>query len=198
MLKRMKIASNINDQELSRLLGHGSKDAFRVLYLRYGLKIRKFAQTYLKQEQDSEELVQDVFLKLWDKKEILNGSGNLKAFIYKIAVNSIYDFIRRKNIKQAFWDYTKDGANMSEQTWDEVVFNDMLFHVNRLIEKMPDQRRKIFVMSKEEGLTNDEIAEVLRLSKRTVENQLYRAVSFLKKNISFNSFYSALFFYLFC
>ncbi|MGV8134272.1 MAG: RNA polymerase sigma-70 factor [Mangrovibacterium sp.] len=194
----MKLASNIDDQELTRLLGRGSKDAFHLLYMRYGLKIRRFAKTYLKQEQDTEELVQDVFLKLWNKKEVLDSSGNLKAFIYKTAVNSIYDFIRRKNIEQAFRDYTKEGSAVSDQTWDEVVFNDMLFHVSRLIEKMPEQRRKIFMMSKEEGLTNDEIADVLRLSKRTVENQLYRATSFLKKNMSLNSFSSVLFFYLFC
>lgn len=194
----MKLASNIDDQELTRLLERGSKDAFHLLYMRYGLRIRRFAKSYLKQEQDTEELVQDVFLKLWDKKEVLDSSCNLKAFIYKIAVNSIYDFIRRKNIEQAFRDYTKEGSGVSDQTWDEVVFNDMLFHVNRLIEKMPDQRRKIFMMSKEEGLTNDEIAGVLRLSKRTVENQLYRATSFLKKNMSHNSFSSVLFFYLFC
>ncbi len=194
----MKLASNIDDQELTRLLGRGSKDAFHLLYMRYGLKIRRFAKSYLKQEQDTEELVQDVFLKLWNKKEVLDSSGNLKAFIYKTAVNSIYDFIRRKNIEQAFRDYTKEGSAVSDQTWDEVVFNDMLFHVNRLIEKMPEQRRKIFMMSKEEGLTNDEIADVLRLSKRTVENQLYRATSFLKKNMSLNSFSSVLFFYLFC
>ena len=194
----MKFASDIDDQELIRLLRQGSKDAFHLLYMRYGLKIRRFAQFYLKREQDTEELVQDVFLKLWDKKEMLDSSGNLKAFIYKIAVNSIYDFIRRKNIEQAFWDYTKTGPNASDQTWEDVVFNDMLFHVNRLIEKMPDQRRKIFTMSKDEGLTNDEIAEILSLSKRTVENQLYRATSFLKKNMRLNSVFPALFFYLFC
>jgi RNA polymerase sigma-70 factor (family 1) len=194
----VRIASDIDDQELIRLLGEGSKEAFHLLYVRYGSKIRKFARSYLKQEQDSEELVQDVFLKLWDKKEMLDSLGNLRAFIYKIAVNSIYDFIRRKNIEQAFLDYSKAGTEVSDQTWDEVVFKDMLFHVTQLIKKMPDQRRKIFIMSKKEGLSNDEIAEALHLSKRTVENQLYRATSFLKKNMSLNSASSALFFYLFC
>jgi len=193
----MKIASNINDQELTRLLTEGSKEAFRLLYVRYGVKIRRFARLYLKCEQDSEELVQDVFLKLWDKREILDTSGNLRAFIYKIAVNSIYDFIRRKNMQEAFLDYSKSGMQMSDQTWDDIVFNDMLFHLTQLIEKMPDQRRKIFVMSREEGLSNDEIAEALSLSKRTVENQLYRAASFLKKNMSLNSVSAMLFFYLF-
>lgn len=194
----MKIPSNINDQELTRLIGEGSKDAFRLLYTRYGLRIRRFACFYLRQDQDAEELVQDVFLKLWDKRMMLDGSGNLRAYIYKIAVNSIYDFIRRKNIEQAFLEFSKAGGEESDQTWDEIVYKDMLSHVSTLIERMPDQRRKIFVMSKERGLSNDEIAAALKLSKRTVENQLYRATNFLKKNLSLDSAISVLFFYLFC
>ncbi|MEL7587895.1 MAG: RNA polymerase sigma-70 factor [Prolixibacteraceae bacterium] len=194
----MKITSNINDQELIRLLGEGSKDAFRLLYSRYGVRIRRFAYFYLRQDQDAEELVQDVFLKLWDKRTMLDGSGNLRAYIYKIAVNSIYDFIRRKNVEQAFLEFSRGSAEESDQTWDDIVYQDMLSHLSRLIEKMPDQRRKIFVMSKEKGLSNDEIAAALKLSKRTVENQLYRATSFLKSNLSLDSIVSVLFFYLFC
>ena len=194
----MRITPDINDQDLTRMLGEGSRDAFHLLYMRYGIRIRKFARLYLRREQDSEELVQDVFLKLWDKRGTLDGAGNLKAFIFKIAVNSIYDFIRKRNIEQAYLDYSGNGSANSEQTWDEVVFNDMLAHVSRLIEKMPDQRRTIFMMSKEKGLSNDEIAGALKLSKRTVENQLYRATSFLKKNLRMTTYSTALFFYLFC
>ncbi len=193
----MGIALNINDQELIPLLVKGSKEAFHILYMRYGVKIRRFARSYLKQDQDCEELVQDVFLRLWDKKEILDSSGNLRAFLYKIAVNSIYDFIKRKNIEQAFLDYSVSKPETSDLTWEEVVYQDMLAHITRLIDKMPDQRKKIFVLSKEKGLTNDEIAQRLNLSKRTVENQLYRATSFLKKNLKLNSVASMLVFYLF-
>ena len=194
----MGLTSNINDQELIGQVKKGSKDAFRLLYDRYGLKIHRFAYSYLKSELDAEELVQDVFLKLWDKKATLDSSQNIRSFIFKIAVNTIYDFIRRKNIEQAFHDFTRRDVEYTNETWHEVVYNDMLAQVYRLMSQMPEQRRKIFKMSKEKGLTNDEIAEILNLSKRTVENQLYRATAFLKKNLNLDSALALLFFYLFC
>ena len=194
----MRISPDIDDQELTKLLKEGSKDAFRFLYDRYGLKIHRFAISYLKSEHDAEELVQDVFLKLWDKRILLDGSGNIRSYIYKVAVNSIYDFIRHKNIEQAFHEFTAGRNENSEDTWEEVVYNDMMAQVQQLMKQMPEQRRKIFKMSRENGLTNDEIAENLGLSKRTVENQLYRATTFLKNNLDRNSILAVLFIYLFC
>ena len=194
----MSISSAINGQEFIEQIKAGSKDAFNLLYNQYGLKIFRFAVSYLKSESDAEELVQDVFLKLWDNRDKLDQSKNIRAYLYKIAVNTIYDFVRRKNREQAFYEFTKGETTCSDDTWHEVVFNDMLAHVQQLIKKMPEQRRKIFSMSKENGLSNDEIAEKLGLSKRTVENQLYRATAFVKKNINLDSPLAVLFFCLFC
>ena len=193
----MRISPDINDQELTSLLSRGSKDAFRQLYNRYGSKIHRFALNYLKSEYDAEELVQDVFLKLWDKRNFLDSSGNIKSYIYKVAVNSIYDFIRHKNIEQAFHEFSMGKTEESDDTWEEVVYNDMLAQIEQLMKQMPEQRRKIFKMSKEYGLSNAEIAKSLSLSKRTVENQLYRARTFLKDNLDRSSILSVLFIYLF-
>ncbi len=193
----VRLASNISDSELSLFLKEGSKEAFNLLYKRYGTKIYRFACGYLRCGHDAEELVQDVFLKLWDKRSALDERGNLKAFVYKMAINSIYDFIRHKNIEQAFLEFASRGTGFSESTWDEVVFNDMLSQLDQLLDKMPEQRRKIFIMSKKEGLSNEEIAVKLNLSKRTVENQLYRATLYLKENFYRDSLFPILFFYLF-
>ncbi|MGQ7870455.1 RNA polymerase sigma-70 factor [Sunxiuqinia sp. sy24] len=193
----MKISREISDHQLTRFLKEGSKDAFRVLYDRYGTKIHRFALGYLKSEHDAEELVQDVFLKLWDKRHLLNDSGNIKSYLYKVAVNSIYDFIRRKNLEQAFHEFASGATNEVDSTWDEVVYNDMLAQINQLMEQMPEQRRKIFKLRKEKGLSHEEIAESLGLSKRTVENQVYRATTFLKENLKQNSVLALLFIYLF-
>ncbi|WP_430972308.1 RNA polymerase sigma-70 factor [Sunxiuqinia rutila] len=193
----MRISQEISDQHLTKFLREGSKDAFRVLYDRYGVKIHRFAFGYLKSEEEAEELVQDVFLKLWDKRHLLNDSGNVKSYLYKVAVNSIYDFIRRKNLEQAFQEFAGGRTDEADHTWDEVVYNDMMAQIDRLMAQMPEQRRKIFKMSKEEGLSHDEIAETLGLSKRTVENQVYRATTFLKDKLKRNSVLAVLFISLF-
>ncbi len=194
----MRVSPDIQDQELTPFLREGSKDAFHILYNRYGAKIHRFALGYLKSEQDAEELVQDVFLKLWTKRDSLNISGNIRAYLYKVAVNSIYDFIRRKNLELAFQEFGNGHTDENNGTWDEVVYNDLAAQLNQLMAQMPEQRRKVFRMSKEKGLSNDEIAESLGLSKRTVENQIYRATAFLKDKLKQNSVLSLLFFYLFC
>ncbi|MCE4563344.1 RNA polymerase sigma-70 factor [Maribellus sp. CM-23] len=195
----MNQLGEINDQELVLLIKRADKKAFQKLFEKYALRIYHFSFSYLKNENDAEELVQNVFLKIWDKREFIDTSQNIKAFIFKIAVNTIYDFIRHKNIEHAFQDYARLNYKTSDNfTWHSVIFEEMQGTLNNLVARLPDQQQTIFRLSKQEGLTNDEIAEKLNLSKRTVENHLYRALSFLKKHFKDESFLALLFFYLIC
>ncbi len=179
----MNQKENITDADLARRIKYGEKEAYQELFEKYAPKIYYFSLSYLKNEADAEELVQDVFLKVWEKREILNASQNIKAYIFKIAINTIYDFIRRKNIEKAFDDFARANYDKSSNsTWHKVIFNDMLSNLSELVVQMPEQRRRVFQLSKREGLTNDEIAKKLDISKRTVENQLYRAIAFLKEH----------------
>ncbi len=194
----MNKQKDITDTDLVRRIKYGEKNAYQKLFERYAPKIYQFSLSYLKNEADAEELVQDVFLKIWEKREILDSSQNIKAYIFKIAVNTIYDFIRRKNIESAFNDFAQVNFNKSSNdTWDTVIFEEMKTTLNDIIAKMPEQRKRIFRLSKTKGLTNDEIAQKLNLSKRTVENQLYRAIIFLKEHLKNESVFAILFFYIF-
>lgn len=180
-------------------LKEGSKDAFRSLFETFGPKIHAFAKSYLKNDEDTEELIQDVFLRLWEIRASLDSSKNIKSFLFKICVNLIYDLIRRKNIKQAYLEYSgQNYPSFGDNTWDEVIYNDMLNNLEILVCAMPEQRQRIFRLSKEDGLSNDEIAKQLNLSKRTVENQLYRSISFLKEKLGTGSLPALLFFFLHC
>jgi RNA polymerase sigma-70 factor (family 1) len=179
----MSDLKHISDIDLTYLVKMGIKEAFKVLFERYGPKIYTFALSYLKNENDAEELVQEVFVKVWEKRDILDKSKNIKFFLYKVAVNAIYDKIRHKNIETAFKDFIRENSDSKpENTWHTVIYNELLANVNELVKQMPHQQGKIFSLSKEEGLSNDDIAKKMNLSKRTVENQLYRAIAFLRKH----------------
>ncbi len=187
------------ERQLVEQLKSGSKEAFRSLFDAFGPKIHAFALSYLKNKPDAEELLQEVFLKLWEIRATLDSSKNIKSFLFKICINLIYDSIRRKNIEQAYLDYSgKNLTSSGDNTWHEVIYNDMLNNLQQLVNSMPEQRRRIFRLSKEEGLSNEEIAGQLNLSQRTVENQLYRAVSFLKEKFGSGSIPALLFFFLHC
>jgi RNA polymerase sigma-70 factor (family 1) len=190
---------NTTDAKLTFLVKTGVKEAFRELFERYAPRIYQFSLSYLKNNQDAEELVQDVFLKIWEKRDSLDRTKNIKAFIFKVSVNSIYDFIRRKNIEGAYQEFARNNFEAQpDSTWHQVIFNEMLGHLDVLVKQMPPERQKIFRLNREEGLTNDEIARKLNLSKRTVENQLFRAIAFLKKHFMTDSLFALLFFYLWC
>ena len=194
----MKPLKNINDADLAHRIKYGEKEAYEELFERYAPRIFHFSLSYLKNNADAEELVQDVFMKVWEKREILDAGQNVKAYLFKIAVNTIYDFIRRKNIETAFNEFALvNSQKSSNATWDAVIYKEMQTRINVLISEMPEQRRRVFYLSKKKGLTNDEIAQKLELSKRTVENQLYRAINFLKENLKNESLVSLLFFYIF-
>lgn len=185
------------EREVIEQIKEGSKETFRLLFDQFGPKIYAFALSYLKNESDAEELLQEVFLKLWEVRSTLDSSKNLKSFLFKICINLIYDSIRRKNIEQVYIDYSGRNNPLSgDSTWHEVIYNDMYDQLQQLIAAMPEQRRLIFRLSKEEGLSNEEIAVRLNLSRRTVENQLYRAISFLKDKIDKSSIPAVLFFFL--
>ena len=195
----MEAVHKNQDMQMIEQLKVGSKEAFRLLFDTIGPKIHAFAMSYLKNEVDAEELLQEVFLKLWEVRATLDSSKNIKSFLFKICINLIYDFIRRKNIEQAYLDYSgKNHPAYGESTWHDVIYNDMLNNLHQVVAAMPVQRQRIFKLSKEENLTTKEIAEQLNLSRRTVENQLYRAISFLKEKLGTGSLPSLLFFFLHC
>lgn len=195
----MEAALQDQDKQIIEELKEGSKEAFRYLFDIFGPKIYAFALSYLKSKADAEELLQEVFLKLWEIRAGLDSSRSIKSFLFKICINLIYDLIRRKNIEQTYLHYSgTNNSDFGDNTWQEVIYQDMLNNLSNLVATMPEQRQRIFRLSKEDGLSNDEIANQLQLSKRTVENQLYRAVSFLKDKIGSGSLPALLFFFLHC
>jgi len=166
-------------------LKSGSKKAFQIVFNTYAPKIHAFALSYLKNKSEAEELLQDVFLKLWEKRDKLDSSKNIKALLFKICINLIYDHIRHRNVHDAYLSYCSQNLPANDnETWQNIIYRDMLGLLQKIISSMPEQMQRIYRLSKEEGLSNDEISEKLSLSKRTVENQLYRASSLIKKNLS--------------
>lgn len=168
---------------MTYLINRGNKNAFRELFERYSGQIYHFALKYFRNQQEAEEVVQDVFLKIWEKRDGLDRSKSIKSFVFTVAVNTIYDSVRRRNIENSYKDFAKNNFDFqSETTWHEVIYNEMLAKVEDIIYCLPNQQRRIFKLSRQKGLSNEEISIRLNISKRTVENQLYRALIFLKKH----------------
>lgn len=172
--------------------------AFKEQFKLYAPKIYHFGMSYLKSVHDSEELVQDVFMKVWNQYESLDESRNIKAYIFKIAVNLIYDQLRKRKLDKLAAELTAlNAVELEDTTWNTLSFNELQSQIDMLISQMPDQRRLVFTLSRVEGLSYEEIAKKLNISIRTVENQVYRALAFLKLHIHTKYLLYFIFYYLY-
>jgi RNA polymerase sigma-70 factor (ECF subfamily) len=135
----------------------------------------------LRSREDSEGIVQDVFLRIWDKRASLNEELSFNAYIFKIAKNLIYTRTSRKVTEHAYLDYAHYFSSEMRHLTEEAVFFSDLNSINeRFIQQLPAKRKQIFLLSRSEGLNNKEIARRLNISVSTVENQINKTLKSLR------------------
>jgi len=172
------------DNKLTIQLKKGNIKAFEEIFNRYKSQLYFFALGYLKSTSEAEEVVQDTFLSLWEHRESLIDSLSLKSYLYRITTNTIYNHLKHMAVRRKYAEFAI--LNMSEEdddTQKRLDLKDLENRLENITEKLPDQTRKVFKMSREEGLSHDEIAKQLGISVRTVENLIYRALKFIKENL---------------
>jgi RNA polymerase sigma-70 factor (ECF subfamily) len=171
----------VDDGLLVERIRQNDKDAFRILYNRYSRKIYCFSLKHLGSEAEAEELVQSVFIRIWEKRELLDPAWPVKSYIYRSAVNYIYNFLKKKTIHNRYVEaQAASGILQSDPTYEQIFFNDLENSINSILNVLPEQQQRIFQLSRNGGLSNREIARKLGISVRTVENQIYRAVKTIK------------------
>ncbi len=169
--------------------------AYQQIYEEYAPMLFRFAEKFVSSFY-VEDVVHDVFLRLWDKQVFLLPAAELKRILYVAVRHACIDLLRRQHIESEFVDKRAHQLKLDELDYfkasDELFMQqDLMAQLMLEIKKLPERSREIFQMSYLEGLKAAEIAERLNLSVRTVENQLYRALLSLRKQSS------RLFFFLF-
>jgi RNA polymerase sigma-70 factor (ECF subfamily) len=156
----------------------------------------RFALGYLKSEAEAEELVQEVFTKIWEKRADLKKELSFKSFLFTIAFN----IIRKHFRTQAYLsEYFKTGiiSEPDMQTSQKITYDSLYQYITELVNQLPERRKEIFIKSRFEGLSINEIAEKLKISHKTVENQLTDALKFIRTNLNRENIPVILFFFLF-
>jgi RNA polymerase sigma-70 factor (ECF subfamily) len=185
-----------NESLLVQNLSKGNLLAFNTLYNEYSNRLYRFALGYLKSEAEAEELVQEVFTKIWEKRADLKRELSFKSFLFTIAFNIIRRHFRTKAYLS---EYFKTGV-ISEpdmQTSQKITYDSLYQYITELVNQLPERRKEIFIKSRYEGLSIKEIAEKLKISHKTVENQLTDALKFIRTNLNRENIPVILFFFLF-
>lgn len=173
----------IDEQSKIKGLIQGSKEAFTTLYNHYWHQVYNFSRLYLNNKDTAEEVVQEVFVKIWESHEMIREEENFKGLLFIITRNLIFNRFR-KNVSEDFYRMTVLSA--LEQSYDieeEIEANNLREYIDMLIEELPPRRREIFNLSRKEHLSYKEIACQLGISEKTVENQIGEALKYLKRNI---------------
>jgi RNA polymerase sigma-70 factor (ECF subfamily) len=171
-----------NEVRLVKLLTKGNILAFNTLYKEYSSRLYRFAFGYLKSQDAAEELVQEVFTKIWEKRADLKKELSFKSFLFTIAFNIIKKHFRTKTYLAA---YLKENISndLDMQTTDKITFDSLNKYLVEIVDRMPERRREIFIKSRFEGVAIIEIAEKMGISHKTVENQLTEALRFIRTNL---------------
>lgn len=187
---------NISVDEILRLK-KGDKEIFGRIFQRYNQKLYFFALGYLKSEREAEEIVQETFLKLWERRENINPELSVQAYLFKIAFN----FIRKRwlvQIKDEELKHKMAGEliDFDDKTNQDLNYHFLILHINQLIEELPPRQKEIIEHRKLEGLTTKEISDKLSISVKTVEAHLTAALKFLKAKLKSENFDDLLLFAL--
>ena len=193
----MKKTDHISESEWVLSLKNGDLKAFSELFDRYGKRLYRFSMGYLKSESDAEEIVQEVFVKIWNKREELSLQKSFESYLFTIAKNGILNTIRKTKSEQAYLQYAKLHPEKNVLLDDELNFRELERAYKEAIGKLSPRRKEIFLLSREQSLSNAEIAEKMNISVKTVENQMTSALSEIRKHLCSLGFSGIIFFELF-
>ena len=152
---------------------------FETIFTKYYSVVKYFALMLLKSEEDAKDITQDVFTKLWTKPELWAEVPNPTPYIYTLTKSTTLNFIKHKKVELAY---------QEKITLNPIYYKEAQLIIKLVLERLPEQRRMIFEMSRFKHMSNLEIAEKLNISRRTVEHHIYLTLLEMKKIIFFAFF----------
>lgn len=176
---------SLTDAELARRVRLGDEQALEVIFRTYYPGLVGFVRRYVKTTEIAEELVQDLFLKLWSRRGSLGEIDSVKTYLFRAARNTALNHLRRRKLEHEWLE--KEGTTVTEERsleGDEAVTeSEVAAAVRAAVDRLPPRCREVFMLSRDGGLTYGEIAKSLGISIKTVETQMGRALKALRESL---------------
>jgi len=172
----------LTDSGLIPHLKKGSEGAFRVLFERYHVQLYCVAKKYVKSPEIAEDAVQDVFLKLWEKRFSLDSAKSVKGFLFTMLRNHVLNMIRGRHQEIiSAYDECHEKLSHKNVIEDELVYKEYEKIFEAGLDELSDRKREVFELKTMDGHTNSEIADMLNINIRTVKTHYYSSSTFIKK-----------------
>jgi RNA polymerase sigma-70 factor (family 1) len=158
---------------------------FTAIFREQEYKLYTLALRLTKSDQYAKDIVQEVFMKLWEHRERMHQIENVEAWLYRVTENKVVDFLRKASadnrLKSAIWHNLQEILNDTGSAVEAKEFNSF---IQKAIEQLPPQRKIIYKLNREKGLNYQEIADELHISRHTVKNQLHESAKFIRNFLS--------------
>lgn len=192
-MKRCAPYSTYPDSALVSLMKLGDYDAFTEMYTRYDATLYRHAYKILGDVDACNDLLQELFLAMWERREALQISGSLSAYLHRAVRNRVLDVISREQVADKYIGSLRDFANQGVWTVDEAMREkELLAIIEAEKAKLPPRMREIYELNREDHLSYREIGEKLSISEKTVKKQVHNALRVIRLKLS--SLLSVLFF----
>lgn len=186
-----------DDKEYVESLKKDDFVAFDALFHKYSASLYAFALSISRDSFAAEEVTQLVFLKVWEKREQIKEHLSFKSFLFSVAYHETISWLRKeKSEKLRIGEFGRVKGFQTNETEQSVEFQNIEGLANQLIQEMPEKRKEIFRLSREQGFSNKEIALKLGISIKTVENQMTSALKYLREKLGKHDILGLLFYFL--
>lgn len=182
--KRPDMGFEKDERKLVESLKNSDHEAFSCLFRLYGTKVYRFSIGYLKSKEEAEEIVQDTFLKIWQNRSTINSSCSFSGFVFTIAHNLILNRIRKVRNQFAVEQHLRiNDLTVSNPTEEKIMQDDLELIRQSALSQLPDKRRIIFELIRENDMSYQQVAEKLNISVKTVEAQMTEALKHFRRKL---------------
>ncbi|MBE9599554.1 RNA polymerase sigma factor [Pedobacter sp. MC2016-24] len=171
----------IDEKAVFAALASGDESAFEKIYHSYVKRLAPFIEKMVHSRDLTEEIIQEIFVQLWVNRLLLQHVSHPTAYLFQIATNKTLDYLKKiANNARLMDKVAYSSTELVYNTEEQVAFKESTAIIEQAIAALPEKRRLIFNLSRKEGLTHEQIAERLNISRNTVKNQLVTALKFIR------------------
>ena len=173
------------EKKTLKKLKQGNPKAFELLFNKYHHKLYNFILSFVNDSYEAENIVQDVFVTVWETKHRINIESSFGSLVYRIAKNKALNCLRKSLNKKLYLDTVIQNQKYFEFSTDKTIdYKELTFYFNKYVDELPERRQEIFLLSANEGLTYKEIARKLNITENTVDTQIRNALNYIRENIA--------------
>lgn len=175
----------LSDSDIVRAIRQGQESAFEQLFRTYYERLCRYADTLLKDADEAEEMVQTVFLTIWEKRADLDITTSFKSYLYRAVHNHCLNRIKHYGVRQNHREYSLYvQADGYDSVTEAIQASELEERIERAVSKLPEQCQVVFRMSRFEEMKYQEIADQLGLSVKTIENQIGKALRIMRQELA--------------